>query len=285
MKDTKMHQFFKKPNPYNEDLRQNVKLVFFISLGVLGFLALFQPINLVPFTKQEIVYFIGGTSIITFLVLVFNIIILPSLFPKLFFHKRKSFTRDLFWNIYLLGSLSLANLLFFIQLFGLESITFDVFTQISLLGLIPLTVLIITNHFRSLRAQLRQEKAINQSLMMEQKKEKKFIHFESEYKNDHLILDPESILAIKAADNYIDVYYESEEEIKNQMIRSSLVKAESLLTEYPHIIRTQRSFIVNVKKIKEIQNISEGYKLLFDKTNIQAFVSQKYMSDFKKLIQ
>ena len=85
-----MSQFFKKPNPYNEDLRQNVKLVFFIGLGVLGFLALFQPINLVSFTKQEVIYFVGGTSIITFLVLIFNIIILPSLFPKLFFHKNKS---------------------------------------------------------------------------------------------------------------------------------------------------------------------------------------------------
>lgn len=280
-----MHQFFKKPNPYNEDLRQNVKLVFFISVGVLGFLALFQPINLVPFTKEEIVYFIGGTSVITFLVLVFNIIILPSLFPKLFFHKNKSFIRDLFWNIYLLGSLSVANLLFFIQLFGLESIDFDVFTQISLLGLIPLTVLIITNHFRTLRAQLRQEKALNQSLMNEQKNEKKFIQFDSEYKNDQLILDPESIITIKAADNYIDVYYESEGEIKNQLIRSSLLKAESLLTEYPHIIRTQRSYIVNVKKVIEIQSISEGYKLLFDKTNFHAFVSQKYLSEFKKLIQ
>lgn len=284
MKDTKMHQFFKKPNPYNEDLRQNVKLVFFISLGVLGFLALFQPINLVPFTRQEIAYFVGGTSVITFLVLVFNIIILPSLFPKLFFHKQKSFMRDLFWNIWILVSLSIANLLFFIKL-GLRSITFDEITQISLLGFIPLTVLIITNHFRALRAQLRHERALNQLLMNEQKQETKFIQFESEYKNDQLILNPETILMIKSADNYIDVYYESEGNIKNQLIRSSLVKAESLLIDFKHIIRTQRSYIVNIKQIKEIQNVADGYKLLFKNTDLVAYVSQKYLSDFKKKIQ
>jgi len=279
-----MSQFFKKPNPYNEDLRQNVKLVFFIGLGVLGFLALFQPINLVPYTRNEIVYFVGGTTVITFLVLVFNIIILPSLFPKLFYHKNKSFIRDLFWNIWILVSLSLANLFLFINLFGLSSITYDIVTQISLLGLIPLTVLIITNHFRSLRAQLRQEKALNQSLMKEKKQDIQFVHFESEYKNDNLIVNPESIVLIKAADNYIEVFFESEGDIKNQLIRSSLVKAETLLADYPNIIRTQRSYIVNVKQIKEIQNSSDGYKLLFKKADLVAYVSQKYVTEFKKLI-
>lgn len=279
-----MSQFFKKPNPYNEDLRQNVKLVFFIGLGVLGFLALFQPINLVPYTRNEIVYFVGGTTVITFLVLVFNIIILPSLFPKLFYHKNKSFIRDLFWNIWILVSLSLANLFLFIKLFGLSSITYDIVTQISLLGLIPLTVLIITNHFRSLRAQLRQEKALNQSLMKEKKQDIQFVHFESEYKNDNLIVNPESIVLIKAADNYIEVFFESEGDIKNQLIRSSLVKAETLLADYPNIIRTQRSYIVNVKQIKDIQNSSDGYKLLFKKADLVAYVSQKYVTEFKKLI-
>lgn len=279
-----MAQFFKKPNPYNEDLRQNVKLVFFISLGVMGFLALFQPINFTPFTRNEIVYLVGGTSLTTFLVLVFNIIILPSLFPKLFFHKNKSFVRDLFWNIWILVSLSFANLFLFIKLFGLKSITFEVFTQISLLGFIPLSVLIITNHFRSLRAQLRQEKAINQALIENQKQDDKFIHFESEYKNDNLIIKPETIFLIKAADNYIEVFYESEGELKNRMIRSSLVKAEALLTDYNYIIRTQRSFIVNVKQIKEVQNVTDGYKLLFNKTDLVAYVSQKYITEFKKLI-
>ena len=279
-----MAQFFKKPNPYNEDLRQNVKLVFFISLGVMGFLALFQPINFTPFSRNDIVYLVGGTSVTTFLVLVFNIIILPSLFPKLFFHKNKSFVRDLFWNIWILVSLSLANLLLFFKLFGLKFISFEVVTQISLLGFIPLTVLIITNHFRSLRALLRQERAVNQSLMEANKPEDKFIHFESEYKNDNLIIKPETIILIKAADNYIEVFYESEGELKNKMIRSSLVKAEALLSEYTNIIRTQRSFIVNVRHIKEIQIAPDGYKLLFNKSDLTAFVSQKYITDFKKLI-
>ncbi len=279
-----MVQLFKKPNPYNEDLRQNVKLVFFISLGVMGFLALFKPINFAPFTNNEIVYLVGGTSLTTFLVLIFNIIILPSLFPKLFFHKNKSFTRDLFWNIWILISLSLANLLLFFKLFGLQFISFDVVTQISLLGLIPLTVLVITNHFRSLRAQVRHEKALNKTLIESQKVEEKFVQFESDYKNDCLIIKPDALILIKSADNYIDVYYHSEGEVKNRMIRSSLVKAEMLFENYDYILRTQRSYIVNIKKIKEIQNVSDGYKLIFETEGLTAFVSQKYINDFKKLI-
>jgi uncharacterized membrane protein len=261
-----------------------VKLVFFIGLGVLGFLALFQPISLVSFTKQEVIYFVGGTSIITFLVLVFNIIILPSLFPKLFFHKNKSFVRDLFWNIWILVSLSLANLFLYFKIFDVNSLTYEVITQISLLGFIPLTVLVITNHFRSLRAQLRQEKALNTQLKEKKEDHITFVHFESEYKNDNLIINPETLFLIKSADNYIEVFYESEGEVKNKMIRSSLVKAESLLSDYKYIIRTQRSYIVNMNQIKEIQNIPDGYKLLFQKSDLVAYVSQKYMTEFKKMI-
>jgi len=217
-------------------------------------------------------------------VLVFNIIILPSLFPKLFFHKNKSFVRDLFWNIWILVSLSLANLFLYFKIFDVNSLTYEVITQISLLGFIPLTVLVITNHFRSLRAQLRQEKALNTQLKEKKEDHITFVHFESEYKNDNLIINPETLFLIKSADNYIEVFYESEGEVKNKMIRSSLVKAESLLSDYKYIIRTQRSYIVNMNQIKEIQNIPDGYKLLFQKSDLVAYVSQKYMTEFKKMI-
>lgn len=279
-----MAQFFKKPNPYNEDLRQNVKLVFYTALGVSVFLALFQPINLTEYSASDIIYLLGGVAVVTFLLLTFNIILLPSLFPKLFFQKKKNFTRDLFWNIYILLSLSLGNLVLFVQLFGLKSINNDVVSKISLLGVLPLSVLIITNHFRSLRAQLRNEREINKKLSQISETGTSFVHFESEYKSDNFIVKPEAIVLIRAADNYIEVYYQTESEIKSRMIRSSLLKAETLLKDFDFIIRTQRSFIVNVNHIQEIQNVSDGYKLLFKLPELVAFVSQKYITDFKKLV-
>lgn len=278
-----MHQFFKKPNPYSEDLRSNVKLIFYIALGVLAFLSIFQPIDLSPFTWNEIGYFVGGTSIITFLILIFNIILLPSLFPKLFLHSKKSFVRDLFWNIWILLSLSLGNLLLFVQLFGLESIHFDVVTKISLMGFLPLLAIIITNNIRVLRAQLRMEREKNSKETV--KESNPFVHFISEYKNDDFLVQAQSILMIKAADNYIEVYYESENGYKVKMIRSSLLKAEQVLLEYPFLMRVQRSYIVNLDNIKEIQNSSDGYKLLFHFPDLCAFVSQKYIESFKLKIK
>ena len=90
---------------------------------------------------------------------------------------------------------------------------------------------------------------------------------------------------IKAADNYIEVYYESENGYKVKMIRSSLLKAEQVLLEYPFLMRVQRSYIVNLENIKEIQNSSDGYKLLFHFPDLCAFVSQKYIESFKLKIK
>ena len=70
-----------------------------------------------------------------------------------------------------------------------------------------------------MRAQLRQEKELNHTLLKENTKEIQFVHFESEYKSDNLIINPEALILIKAADNYIEVFYDSEGMVKNQLIR------------------------------------------------------------------
>ena len=75
---------FNKPYPFNDDLKHNSIIVFFISIGVPLFLLLLQPFGFSLLPEQEKYYLIIGFGVITFLALSLHLLFLPSLFPKTF---------------------------------------------------------------------------------------------------------------------------------------------------------------------------------------------------------
>jgi len=279
-----MLNFLKKPYPFNDDLKHNARIILFISLGVLAFLLIFQPIKISSFSNQEILYLVTGLAASTFLVLSFSLIVLPSLVPKLFDNKLWNIKREIIWNIWLLLAISASDFLFYTKLFGVLSIGFYDIVKIILLGFLPVSVLIIINQNRLLQDHLKSAQELNKKLLENKQQKEKLIHFESDYKKDELTIKSDSLLMIKSSDNYIEVYYLSGGVVKKQMIRSTLKKAEESIREFDFIVMCHRTFIVNVNHIKEIQGNSQGYKLYFDKLDFPALVSQKYINEFKKLI-
>ena len=279
-----MLKFINKPYPFNDDLRHNAKIILFISLGVLAFLLIFQPIDIDAFSKKEIIHLVSGLAISTFLVLSVNLIILPSLFPKLFYNSVWNIKREIIWNLWILLTISSSDFLFYTQLFGVLEIRFPDIVKIVLLGFLPVAVLIIINQERLLRSHLKSAQQLNKKLIEGKQQKEKLIHFESDYKKDNLFISPDSLIVIKSADNYIEVYYESEGMVKKQMIRSSLKKAIETVNELDFILRCHRTFIVNTNYIKEIQGNSQGYKLYFEMLDFPALVSQKYIKSIKENI-
>ena len=79
-----MSNFLKKPYPFNDDLKYNSKLIFFISVGVLVFLYLFQPLDVISLANKQKIYVAIGLGVVTFLSLSINLLILPSLFTRIF---------------------------------------------------------------------------------------------------------------------------------------------------------------------------------------------------------
>jgi LytTr DNA-binding domain len=279
-----MIKFLNKPYPFNDDLKHNAKIILFISLGVLVFLLIFQPIKIDSFSTRDIFYLFTGLAISTFLILCVNLLILPSLFPKLFYNNIWNIKREIIWNLWIMFSISTSNLLFYTKLFGLFDIGFSDIGRILLLGFLPVSALIVINQDRLFRSHLKSAQELNKKLMDSKIKKEKLVHFESDYKKDKLSILPSSLILIKSADNYIEIYFESEGGIKNQMIRSSLKRAGETIKEFDFIIRCHRTYIVNTNHIKEIEGNSQGYKLYFERLGFTAQVSQKYINSFKETI-
>lgn len=280
-----MFKFLYKPYPFNDDLKYNAKIVLFLSLGVLAFLLIFQPIDFTIWSKKEIFYIVIGIVASTFLVLTINLIVLPSLFPKLFYKDVWNIKKEIIWNLWILIAISGSDFLFYTQLIGIIDITFSDITKILLLGILPVAVLISINQERLLRSNLASAQQLNKELIEKKYYKENLIHFESEYKNDTLIIKSDLVILIKSSDNYIEVYYKNGEEIKKHVIRSTLNKAEELIKQYDFIFRCHRSFIVNINFINEIQGNSQGYQLFLENIDYPVIVSQKYILDFKNKIK
>ncbi len=280
-----MLKFLNKPYPFNDDLRHNAKIIFFISLGVLAFLLIFQPIEIDTFSKKEIFYLVTGLAITTFMVLSINLLVLPSLFPKIFYNNRWNIKREIFWNLWIFLTISSSVFLFYSQLFGVLDMNFSDFGKIILIGFLTVSVLITINQDRLLRSNLKSAQELNKKLTNIKQKKKRLIHFESDYKKDNISISPELLILIKSADNYIEIYYKSEDTVKMQLIRSSLKKVNERINEFDFILRCHRTFIVNINYIKEIIGNSRGYKIRLENLDFPVFVSQKYLSEFKDKIK
>lgn len=280
-----MLKFLNKPYPFNDDLKHNAKIILFISLGVLIFLIVFQPIDISSFSKKNIVYLVTGIAISTFLTLSLSLLILPSLFPKIFDSNKWNIKKEILWNLWILLAISSSELFFYSKLFSILDIGFVDIVKIILLGLIPVAILITINQERLLRSHLNSAQALNKKLLENRQIKDRFITFESQYKNDNLIIKADLLLFIKSADNYIEVFFESQGVVKNQLVRSTLNQTEELLKEFDFIMRCHRSFIININRIKKIQGNSQGYKLFFENKDLFAMVSQKYITEFRRKIK
>jgi len=279
-----MLEFLNKPYPFNDDLRHNAKIIFFISIGVLVFLLLFQPIDYSSYSNKDIFYLITGLAASTFLTLSLNLIILPSFFPRVFIQHKWNVKKEIGWNIWILFSISVSDLLFYSKLFEVIDFSFGLIGRILLLGFLPVAVLIIINQDRLLRSYLKSAIRLNNKLKENKNLKDKLICFESEYQKDSLTIKVDAFILAKSADNYIEVFYYGNNEVKSQMVRSTLKKTEQLFKEFDFIFKCHRAYIINKNYIEEITGSSQGYKLHFNKIDFPVLVSQKYISEFKKLI-
>ncbi|ROL61804.1 LytTR family transcriptional regulator [Bacteroidetes/Chlorobi group bacterium ChocPot_Mid] len=279
-----MFKFLKKPYPFNDDLKHNAKIIIFISIAVLIFLFIFRPYDLKPLANPENFYRIIALAVITFVSLSLNLLILPSLFPKLFISEKWNIGKEILWNLWLLFTITSGNLLYYSYI-GLLEFDFALIFKIIIYSLIPISILITLNQNRMLRSNLKTAIDLNIKLQERKSSQEKMLFFESDYMKDNLSIKVSAFLFVRSANNYIEVFWLEDGKIQNQMVRSSLKKAEEILKDYKFIFKCHRSYIVNINHIEKISGNFQGYRLSINGLDFQIPVSQNYISKFKEIIQ
>jgi DNA-binding LytR/AlgR family response regulator len=163
-------------------------------------------------------------------------------------------------------------------------INFYTVIKLVLTAILPISVLIIINQNNMLRSHLKLAEELNKKLKEHKLIQDKIIHFTSNYQKDSLAIKISTLLFIRSANNYIEVFWKDGDKIKNQMVRCSMSITEEIVKEHKFIFKCHRSFIVNINYIERFEGNSQGYKLFFENVNFPIPVSKSSASKLQELI-
>lgn len=280
-----MLKFLNKPYPFNDDLRHNTKIIFLISLGLFVFFFLFEPFEIQSLDTKEKIQIVLGIVLATFISLSINLLLLPSILHKLLTSEKWTVKKEILWNSWILFTIMISYVAYYqiveISIFDLSITTIF---QILLMGLLPISILITINQERLLRTYKKTANELNKKI--EEKKSIKniIITIDSDYQKDSLTLKLISILNIRSAGNYIEVFWIEGNSVKKQMIRTSMNKAEVLFEKYEFIFKCHRSHLINTKNIEKIEGNYQGYRVFFKNMEDPIPVSRIYAKNLHDII-
>jgi DNA-binding LytR/AlgR family response regulator len=79
--------------------------------------------------------------------------------------------------------------------------------------------------------------------------------------DEQLQLPPQAVLALVAADNYVEVHYERAGAPARALLRQSLAALEAQLAPWPRFMRVHRSYVVNLTRVTAATGNAQGYRL------------------------
>ncbi|WP_438422989.1 LytTR family DNA-binding domain-containing protein [Aquimarina macrocephali] len=154
-----------------------------------------------------------------------------------------------------------------------------------LLGIVPAFLLVWLNYTILLKENLKKVSLYNEQL------ESRIIHTENEVsdiiniqtsnKNEIIELDINAFLFAKSEGNYVDVFTKTLSEVKCKPYRLTIQKLEEVLTNYPFIISTHRSYVVNIRNINTTTGNARNYRISFEGVPHEVPVSRNKFQTFK----
>ena len=109
-----------------------------------------------------------------------------------------------------------------------------------------------------------------------------FISFHDDRGILQLTVAKENLLYIESADNYISIWYLKNGQLKKQLVRTTLKETSNQLAD-TSVVRTHRSFMINIEKIKVLRREKENLFIELDHPGLKDIpVSKTYGEELLK---
>ena len=106
------------------------------------------------------------------------------------------------------------------------------------------------------------------------------IHLETEVKSESFLLDIQTFVFAKSQGNYLEVWINDETGIKPLLKRLKIKDLDNVLHVFPNIIRTHRSYLLNINYIENVNGNAQGYKIHIKNCKEIIPVSRNYLEPF-----
>ena len=279
------------PYPYffNND-RDNLLLILGILAFIMLFVELYQPFDVDRQVQSEL----QGIAhiLIIGLTLIFNIIFLPKIFPAIFEVSQWTFAKYLIfltWNILFMSLFLLSFEIIFVCKYipPLSNILGGIGIVALTLGLpIFIASLFIRNNL--LKTHLEQAHQLNQRLKTarwtdtEHNQAKKLTITTDTSEN--LVMNPDRFYFAEAQDNYSNITWDEDGNLKSKLLRITLKNLNGQLTS-DFVVRCHRSYLVNLGAVDSVLGNANGYKLIMRNSQRQIPVSRAHGPKVMERIQ
>lgn len=272
--------------PYS--LKEEIGRLFIVSFGVFLFVLFFQPFPQGELDYNNRLLFDTGFGAITFALACIVLIIVPAAIPA-FFVKYEGRNEAVILQSAALLLLNTTAFAFYIRYVGNAPLSLFIVFKVALVCLFPIVLFTLLNKNKSLELEissLQEQIRFFSSKLRESEKEQMEgeISFMSDNKTDKLSLQLKQIIAIKSADNYIEVHYLQNDEPEKRLIRSTLKNIELQLAQHESFIRCHRTGIVNIRFINKLVKNYSGYFLKMNNFEERIPVSRQYLMHIREVV-
>lgn len=276
--------FLQKPYPYFYFSLRSFFTFLAVGVFIALFLIIFEPFGIARWqTNHKTMKLIGFGAVSFVFPLIFKgmcNLLLPS----------KWFDAWMVWKeiitiLLMLLVVGFGNLLFS-RFLGISSLGVREFVNASiitfLVGVFPVMFSVAAKHHKFLALNQKEALAIEEAIQESHlgKREaldpaEKKLELLAENNKDKIIMASGELLYIESKGNYCEVVFIEKNILKKELIRSSLKRLETQLTE-TSIVKCHRAFLVNLKNISHIEGNAQGYKISFKDIQETVPVSRQF---------
>jgi len=148
-----------------------------------------------------------------------------------------------------------------------------------LIGTLFVSILVPLNFNRLNSKNIKNANVLNTSYGLLEPIENSKISITTNLKNESLQFDVNSFLFARAEGNYVELFLK-EKKVAKVLKRITIKELESVLKPYSNIIKTHRSYLVNIYHIKNVSGNAQGYKLQLNNFDETIPVSRNMITNF-----
>jgi hypothetical protein len=284
-------EFARKPYPQSHN---RWAIVLIISVFVSLFMVIFQPFGLQQLETAHKILLLAGYGLVTFLVLLLDLILLPLIFPGIFNEDRWTVLDEALFLTWIVLTIAAGNYLYSVLVsigawVGVQG--FFIFTGFTLaIAILPIIGIIVISHNRLLKQNLAAAQEINRMIEGKIADRKSsttpddILVITSENRNQKIETAASSLICLESVGNYINAFYLEEGKIVRSMLRNTMKEIELQVQKAGDLFKCHRAFIINLRYVEKVKGNSQGYRLDMKYLDREIPVARNYSKSFREAI-
>ncbi len=265
--ESTLFQFLTAPYPFHRNFASGLAFAIGVGAFVALFLLVFQPFGTREFQHENKALFLAGYGVVIAAFIWLGSNLPPRAFPRFFDEERWTVGKHILFSslvfllvfaaCYVYKDVALGLPVSWRGFFGFLPFAFSI-------AIFPIAGLVMGSYVLRLKHHSKVAEAANSHLHLPMEKSAlRTLSLPDENGKSALELDPDQLLYLQAADNYVEVFYmENSQAPRRSILRNTLTNLEATLAE-AGLFRCHRSYLVNLGRVERVSGNAQGYRLHF----------------------